>query len=65
MKTKIFLVGALFVSSLMSAQVPYPHISTSNGSAERGAKFGASDVTNDFLEITNSTQDAGMYIPAI
>jgi hypothetical protein len=65
MKAKIFLIGSLLVNSLMSAQVPYPHISTSNGSAERGAKFGASDVTNDFLEITNSTADAGKYLPSI
>ena len=67
MKLKTFLsLGVLVLgSSVMFSQVPYPHISTSNGSAERGAKFGSSDVTNDFLEITNSTQDAGKYIPAI
>ncbi len=65
MKTKIIFLGALLVSSVMSAQVPFPQISPSNGSAERGAKFGASDATNDFLEITNSTLDAQKYIPAI
>lgn len=49
----------------MFGQVPFSQISPSNGNAERGAKFGASDVTNDFLEITNSTDHAGKYIPAI
>lgn len=65
MKTKIISFGALLVCSIMFAQVPYPHISPSNGSAERGAKFGASDSTNDFLEIVNSTDHSGKYIPAI
>jgi hypothetical protein len=63
---KKYLFSALFLFNLsLFAQVPFEHISTSNVSAERVAKFGIVDTSTDFLEITNSTQFANSFIPSI
>ncbi|WP_432671534.1 hypothetical protein [Flavobacterium sp. SM2513] len=51
--------------SLISAQAPFPHITSSTFNAERVASFGVLDVSTDFLEITNSSQFDGSFIPSI
>ncbi|CAM3451880.1 Peptidase S74 domain-containing protein [Flavobacterium longum] len=48
----------------MQAQ-QFPHVAASNGDAERVANFRVNDEANDFLEITNSTQDPNKFIPSI
>lgn len=65
MKTKIILASLFLSTTLMFAQVPFPHISTTNSNVERVASFGVSDVTTDLLEITNSTVNASSFIPTI
>ncbi|SRX56224.1 hypothetical protein [Aequorivita sp. CIP111184] len=62
---KIILILTLAMSQFIYSQIPYTHIATSNGSAERVANFRVTDVTNDFLEITNSTQYDNSFIPSI
>jgi hypothetical protein len=66
MKTKILLIGALLASSIISAQSSFPHLAPSlGGNAERVASFGVQGQPNEFLEITNSTEFAGQFIPSI
>jgi len=65
MKAKIILSGLFFTTSLVFAQVPYPHVSESNNNVERVASFGVDDVTTDLLEITNSTVNPNSFIPTI
>lgn len=62
---EVVIIFIFFSYQLINAQVPYPHIANENGSAERVANFGVSDVTKDFLEITNSTQFDKSFIPSI
>lgn len=66
MKLKIILLGfSLVMCSFVFAQVPHDVNVASNGSAERVARFKVQDDANDFLEITNSTNHAGKFIPSI
>lgn len=65
MKKILKICFAILTPLSLSAQVPFPHISSSTFSAERVASFGATDAPNDFLEITNSTQFNGSFIPSI
>ncbi len=66
MKLKNIIYSVIFLtSSITFAQVPHDINVTSNGSAERVARFKVQDETRDFLEITNSTQHAGKFIPSI
>ncbi|WP_159800490.1 hypothetical protein [Flavobacterium sp. MK4S-17] len=55
----------LLIPIIVDAQVPFQNYTTSNGSAERIAGFGVTQTPNDFLEITNSTQDDNIFIPSI
>ena len=64
MTKRILLFGALTLSSISFAQ-QFPHVATSNGSAERVASFRVNDSSTEFLEITNSTQDPNQFIPSI
>lgn len=64
MKTKIILLGALITSSFVFGQ-QFPHVATSNGNAERVASFRVNESSTEFLEITNSTEFAGQFIPSI
>jgi hypothetical protein len=66
MRLKIILSGILFcVVSATLAQVPHDFNVSSNGTAERVARFKVQDDAFDFLEITNSTQHANKFIPKI
>jgi hypothetical protein len=66
MITKNIVLVALLVSSITSAQSSFPHLAQSLGSnAERVSSFGVNGVANEFLEITNSTEFAGQFIPSI
>lgn len=64
MKRRIILLGALVLSSISFAQ-QFPHVATSNGNAERVASFRVNDSSTEFLEITNSTNVAGQFIPSL
>ena len=63
--TRYFYLILFFSCSIIYAQVPFPHISQSTFNAERVASFGVLDVDSDFLEITNSSQFDGSFIPSI
>lgn len=65
MNSKFILTSVLFATTIMFAQVPFPHIATTNSNVERVASFGVSDVSTDLLEITNSTVNANSFIPTI
>ncbi|MBC8756460.1 tail fiber domain-containing protein [Kordia sp. YSTF-M3] len=66
MKLKIIFFGfSLLISNLMFAQVPHDINVASNGDAERVARFKVQDEARDFLEITNSTNQTGKFIPSI
>ncbi|MBC7643469.1 MAG: hypothetical protein H7174_14235 [Flavobacterium sp.] len=62
---KITLLFVLTINSICFSQVQFPNIATSNGNAERISSFGVDDVSNNFLEILNSTVDANKFIPTI
>ena len=64
MKKRILLFGALALSSISFAQ-QFPHVATSNGNAERVASFRVNDSSTEFLEITNSTNVGGQFIPSL
>lgn len=64
MNRKILLLGALIYGSISFAQ-QFPHVATSNGNAERVASFRVNDSSTEFLEITNSTNVAGQFIPSL
>ena len=64
MKKRILLFGALALSSISFAQ-QFPHVATSNGNAERVSSFRVNDSSTEFLEITNSTNVAGQFIPSL
>jgi hypothetical protein len=64
MKKRILLFGALALSSTSFAQ-QFPHVATSNSSAERVASFRVNDSSTEFLEITNSTNFSGQFMPSI
>ncbi len=62
---KIAFFIVLTINSIVYAQSQFQNIATSNGSAERVSVFGVDDVSNSFLEITNSTLDANKFIPTL
>ena len=64
MKKRILLFGALALSSISFAQ-QFPHVANSNGNAERVASFRVNDSSTEFLEITNSTNVPGQFIPSL
>ena len=66
MDLKTIFCGLLMVVfSKVLAQVPHDFNVSSNGSAERVARFKVQDDSFDFLEITNSTQHTNKFIPKI
>lgn len=65
MKSQIMLLGALLLSSLMFSQIQFPHIANTNNNAERVSTFSVNDTSNEFLEVTNSTNVAGQFIPSL
>jgi hypothetical protein len=65
MKLNYIFILFFLNSALSFSQVPFTFIPTSNISAERVAKYGTTDVSDDFLEITNSTQYDNSFIPSI
>ena len=66
MDLKTIFCGLLMVVfSRVLAQVPHDFNVSSNGSAERVARFKVQDDSFDFLEITNSTQHTNKFIPKI
>ncbi len=66
MRLKIILFGFCFsLTNFIFAQVPHNVNVPSNGTAERVARFKVQDEARDFLEITNSTNHAGKFIPSI
>lgn len=62
---KITLLLVLLINSIVFSQTQFQNIVSSNNSAERIAVFGVNDVTNNLLEITNSTTDPNKFIPTI
>ncbi len=61
----IFLAISTFTVNTIVAQVPHDFNVSSNGTAERVARFKVKDDARDFLEITNSTNHSGKFIPSI
>lgn len=64
-KNTVILLATFLAFSVSYAQVPFPHIPPTIFNAERVASFGVMDVSNDFLEITNSTVYDNSFIPSI
>jgi len=61
----IFYSVVLFTNGMAFSQVPHDINVASNGTAERVARFKVQDEARDFLEITNSTNNPGAFIPSI
>ena len=66
MKTKIILLLTLFTNLFVFSQSQFQNVGTSSiGNAERVSNFSVTDATNELLEITNSTNIDGQFIPSL
>jgi len=66
MKTKIILLFTLLTNLFVFSQSQFQNIGTSStGNAERVSNFSVTDATNELLEITNSTNIDGQFIPSL
>ncbi|MFT7251622.1 MAG: hypothetical protein ACI9FW_001363, partial [Flavobacterium sp.] len=69
MKTKIILLLTLFTNLFIFSQSQFQNVATSSsgpiGNAERVSNFSVTDATNELLEITNSTNIDGQFIPSL
>jgi hypothetical protein len=66
MKTKIILLLTLLTNLFVFSQSQFQNVATSGtNNAERVANFSVSDATNELLEITNSTNINGQFIPSL
>ncbi len=62
---KQFILIMAFIASFDSFSQQFPNVASSNNSAERISNFRVDDSTTEFLEITNSTNFGGQFIPSI
>ncbi|PIV48402.1 MAG: hypothetical protein COS19_13995 [Flavobacteriaceae bacterium CG02_land_8_20_14_3_00_34_13] len=62
---KITIISALFLSTILYCQVPFPHIATNTSGAERVSSFGISNFALQRFEITNATVENDRFIPAL
>jgi hypothetical protein len=69
MKTKIILLLTLLTNLFVFSQSQFQNVATSStgpvGNAERVSNFSVTDATNELLEITNSTNIDGQFIPSL
>lgn len=59
----ILIISILAYCNSFSQQ--FPHVASSNNSAERVSSFRVNDSSTELLEITNSTNLTGQFIPSI
>ena len=66
MTTKIILFFTLLTNLFVFSQSQFQNVGTSTaGNAERVSNFSVTDATNELLEITNSTNIDGQFIPSL
>jgi hypothetical protein len=69
MKKKIILLIIVFTNIVVFSQSQFQNVATSStgpiGNAERVSNFSVTDATKELLEITNSTNVDGQFIPSL
>ena len=66
MKKKIILLLTLLTNLFVFSQSQFQNVGTSTaGNSERVSNFSVTDATNELLEITNSTNIDGQFIPSL